>query len=102
MCFYVIQKWMFGTIQFWMVMYLPNLDVFFFLQSKIWMILNMLVSYPKVNVSYNPFLDGYVSSKIECFISSISDPVSHPKVNVSYHPFLDGYVFYIINIWMIL
>ena len=24
MCFYVIQKWMFRTIHFWMVMYLPN------------------------------------------------------------------------------
>ena len=29
MCFYVIQKWMFRTIHFWMVIDLPKLDVLY-------------------------------------------------------------------------
>ena len=53
-------------------LYHPNSDDLVshpkFCISQIWMILNMLASHPKVDVSYNPFLDGYVSSKIGCFV----------------------------------
>ena len=42
------------------------------------MILKMLVSHPNVDVSYNPFLDGYVSSEIECLYNPNLDDSECP------------------------
>ena len=57
---------------------------------QLWMILNMLVSHPKLDVLYNPFLNGYVSSKLDVlYHPNLDDLVSRLKMDFLCNPNLD-------------